>query len=283
MIQKKLINITQLKKMDLKYLKVTIENYVAQVSFNRPEKANSLHMPAWEEMKSIFEELHDNLDVRVIVLTGEGKHFCAGIDLETLMDMQKYNSISCPGRRSEKLRNFILAFQDTITAIEKCRKPVLAAIQNACVGGGVDIISACDMRYCTDAAYFAIKEVDLGLVADIGTLQRLPNILNPGIVSELAYTGRKVMGEEAAKIGLVNQTFSTQEAMMDRVMELAKIIASKSPLVIRGTKEMLLYKRDHTVAESLDYMATWNAAMLMSEDLMEAFQASVQKREAVFK
>jgi len=268
--------------MDLKYLKVTIENHVAQVSFNRPEKANSLHMPAWEEMKSVFENLHENPDARVIILTGEGKHFCAGIDLETLMDMQKYNQISCQGRRNEKLRNFILAFQDTISAIEKCRKPVLAAIQKACIGGGVDIISACDMRYCTADAYFAIKEVDLGLVADIGTLQRLPNILNPGIVAELAYTGRKFFGEEAAKIGLVNQTFPTQEDMMNRVMELAKMIAAKSPLVIRGTKEMLLYKRDHSVEESLNYMATWNAAMLMSEDLMEAFQASVQKRAAVF-
>ena len=269
--------------MDLKYLKVTIENHVAQVSFNRPEKANSLHMPAWYEMKFVFDELDENPEVRVIVLTGEGKHFCAGIDLETLMDLQKYNSISCPGRRSEKLRNFILELQGTITAIEKCRKPVLAAIQKACVGGGVDIISACDMRYCTDDAYFAIKEVDLGLVADIGTLQRLPNILNPGIISELAYTGRKVFGEEATKIGLVNQTFSTQGKMMVRVMDLAKMIASKSPLVIRGTKEMLLYKRDHSVNESLNYMAIWNAAMVMSDDLMEAFQASLQKREAVFK
>ena len=269
--------------MDLKYLKVTIENHVAQVSFNRPEKANSLHMPAWYEMKFVFDKLDENPEVRVIVLTGEGKHFCAGIDLETLMDLQKYNSISCPGRRSEKLRNFILELQGTITAIEKCRKPVLAAIQKACVGGGVDIISACDMRYCTDDAYFAIKEVDLGLVADIGTLQRLPNILNPGIISELAYTGRKVFGEEATKIGLVNQTFSTQGKMMVRVMDLAKMIASKSPLVIRGTKEMLLYKRDHSVNESLNYMAIWNAAMLMSDDLMEAFQASLQKREAVFK
>lgn len=268
--------------MDLKYLKVTIENHVAQVAFNRPEKANSLHTPAWEEMKAVFENLHKNLEVRVIVLTGEGKHFCAGIDLTTLMDLQKYNQISCQGRRNETLRKFILDFQDTITALEKCRKPVLAAIQNACVGGGVDIISACDMRYCTDDAYFAIKEVDLGLVADIGTLQRLPNILNPGIVAELAYTGRKVFGAEAAKIGLVNQTFSTQEEMMNRVMEIAKMIASKSPLVVRGTKEMLLYKRDHSVEESLNYMATWNAAMLMSEDLMEAFQASMEKREAVF-
>lgn len=268
--------------MTTQFLKVTIENHVAQVSFNRPDKANSLHMPAWEEMQSIFESLDDNPEVRAIVLTGEGRHFCAGIDLQTLMDLQKYNSISCEGRRREKLRKFILAFQDTITSIEKCRKPVLAAIQNACVGGGVDIITACDMRYCTDTAYFAIKEVDLGLVADIGTLQRLPNILNPGVVAELAYTGRKVSGQEAARIGLVNQSFGSQEEMMEQVMNIAKMIASKSPLVIRGTKEMLLYKRDHSVEESLNYMATWNAAMLMSEDLMEAFQANLQKREAVF-
>ncbi len=268
--------------MDYKFFKVIIENHIAQVSFNRPKKANSLHMPAWEEMRTIFNDMHDNPEVRVIVLAGEGKHFCAGIDLETLMDIQKHNHIKCEGRRRESLRKFILNFQDTITALEDCRKPVLAAIHKACVGGGVDIITACDMRYCTADAYFAIKEIDLGLVADIGTLQRLPNIIHPGIVSELAYTGRKVSGAEAAKIGLANNVFETREEMMEHVLGIAKMIASKSPLCIRGTKEMLLYKRDHSVKESLDYMATWNAAMLMSNDLMEAFQAQVGKREAQF-
>ena len=264
------------------FFKVTIQNNIATVSFNRPEKANSLHMPAWEEMRDIFNELAENSEARVIILKGEGKNFCAGIDLETLMDIQKFNALSCEARKRDALRKFILNFQDTITAIEKCKKPVLAAIHKACIGGGVDIISACDMRYCTEKAYFSIKEVDLGLVADIGTMQRLPTILNPGLMAELAYTGRNVYGPEAEKIGLVNQTFSTQEAMMEKVNELAAIIAAKSPVVIRGTKEMLLYKRDHTVADSLDYMATWNAAMLLSNDLMEAFQAKMEKRKPIF-
>jgi len=269
--------------MNYEYFKVTLQNHIAQVSFNRPEKANSLHLPMWEEMQKVFEDMHENEEVRVIVLTGEGKHFCAGIDLSTLMDLQKYAHISCEGRKREALRKFIFKLQDTITSIEKCRKPVLAAIQKACVGGAVDIITACDMRYSTEDAYFAIKEIDLGLVADIGTLQRLPNIIHPGIVSELAYTGRKVGGEEAAKIGLTNQVFSTQEEMMQHAMGLAKMIASKSPLCIRGTKEMLLYKRDHSVEESLNYMTAWNASMLLSNDLMEAFQAQMEKREPQFK
>jgi len=165
--------------MNNHFFKVQIENHIAQVAFNRPEKSNALHLPAWEEMQGIFEQLHTNNKVRVIVLSGEGKYFCAGIDLTTLMDLQKFNSISCEGRKREALRNFIVKFQNTISAIEHCRKPVLAAIHKACVGGGVDIVSACDMRYCTEDAYFSIKEIDLGLVADIGTLQRLPTILNP--------------------------------------------------------------------------------------------------------
>ncbi|MCR9290824.1 MAG: crotonase/enoyl-CoA hydratase family protein [Bacteroidetes bacterium] len=268
--------------MKYQFFKVEINNHIAQVSFNRPEKANSLHMPAWEEMRTIFNDLHDNPEARVIVLTGEGKHFCAGIDLETLMGIQQYGTIKCEARKREKLRKFILNFQATITAIEDCRKPVIAAIHKACVGGGIDIITACDMRYCTEDTYFSIKEVDLGLVADIGTMQRLPNILNPGIVAELAYTGRKVSGTEAEKIGLTNQSFPTQEMMMEKVMELAAMIASKSPLVIRGTKEMLLYQRDHSLSDALDYMATWNSAMLLSNDLMEAFQATMQKRQPDF-
>ena len=264
--------------MNYNFFKVTIQDHIAQVAFNRPEKANSLHMPMWEEMQQVFEDMHDDSNVRVIILKGEGKNFCAGIDLATLMDIQKFSSISCEGRKREALRKFIFKLQDTITSIEKCRKPVLAAIHKACVGGAVDIITACDMRYCTEDAYFAIKEIDLGLVADIGTMQRLPNIVHPGIASELAYTGRNVSGTEAEKIGLSNQVFSSQEEMMDHVMKIAQMIASKSPLCIRGTKEMLLYKRDHSVEESLNYMTAWNASMLLSNDLMEAFQAHIEKR-----
>ena len=199
------------------------------------------------------------------------------------MDMQRFQQIDCEGRKREALRKFIFHLQACISAIEACRKPVLAAIHGGCVGGGVDIVSACDMRYCTADAYFTIKEIDMGLVADIGTLQRLPHILQPGMVAEMAYTGREVGGEEAARMGLVNRVFPGKTAMMDEVMQLAATIAAKSPLVVRGTKEVLLYSRDHTVADSLDYMVAWNAAMLLSRDLMEAFLATMQKRPPVFK
>ena len=259
------------------YFSVVIENHIAQVAFNRPDKANSLNMQGWEELQQVFEDLHDNPEARVIVLSGEGKHFCAGIDLTLLMDMQKFHGMTCEGRKREALRKFILKLQNTITAIERCNKPVLAAIHKGCIGGGVDISSACDMRYCTEDAYFTIKEVDMGLVADLGTLQRLPKILPMGLVSELAYTGRKMMGAEAKSVGFVNNVFEDKAAMMASVNEIAKTIAQKSPLVVRGTKTNLLYARDHTIADALEYMATWNAGLLMSNDLMEAFQASMQK------
>ena len=268
--------------MNSKYFKVEIEHKIAQVSFNRPEKANALHMDAWVEMQSVFETLSKADDVRVIVLAGEGKIFCAGIDLELLMSISKLQGITCSGKRSEKVREFILTLQQTVSAIEKCSKPVLAAIHNGCIGGGVDIATACDMRYCTEDAYFTIKEIDLGMVADLGTLQRLPKIISPGMAAEMAYTGRKVFGEEAKNIGLVNHCYASQKELMEGVMQIASSIASKSPLSIRGTKEILHYTRDHSVDDGLNYMATWNSAMLLSADLTEAFKASIEKRSPKF-
>lgn len=268
--------------MNYKHFKIDISDHVAEVRFNRPQKANSLHLPAWEEMQQIFEELDQKEEVRAIILSGEGDNFCAGIDLETLMNIQEFASISCEGRKREALRGFIFKLQDTISAIEKCRKPVIAAIHKACVGGGLDIVTACDMRYCTEDAYFSIKEIDLGLVADIGTLQRLPNIIAPGMVAEMAYTGRNVGGKEAENINLVNKSFSTKTEMESAVKKIAETIAQKSPLSVRGIKEMLLYKRDHSVSESLNYMTAWNASMFLSNDLQEAFTAYMEKRKPVF-
>jgi enoyl-CoA hydratase len=138
------------------------------------------------------------------------------------------------------------------------------------------------MRYCSEDAFFTIKEIDMGMVADLGTLQRLPKIISPGMVSEMAYTGRKVTGPEAERIGLVNRCFATRESMMEGVMETASLIAGKSPVSIRGTKEMLRYTRDHSVEDSLNYMSAWNAGMLLSEDLMEAFRATMEKRKPEF-
>jgi enoyl-CoA hydratase len=268
--------------MNYQTFKVEIQDYIATVTFNRPERANALNQTAWNEMKSIFEALDDDESVRVVILCGEGKHFCAGIDLELLMNVTSINAIKCEGRKREKMRQNVLNLQAPINAIEQCSKPVIAAIHGGCIGGGVDIVSACDMRYCTDDAYFCIREIDMGMVADLGTLQRLPKIIASGIARELAYTGRSVMGPEAERIHLVNCSFADTDTLIIEVKKIAQTIAKKSPISIRGTKHILNHSRDHSVADGLEYMATWNAAMILSDDLMEAFQAKMQKREAVY-
>jgi len=268
--------------MEYQNFTITQKGKLALVAFNRPEKANSLHLNAWEELKELFETLDETKDVRVIVLSGEGKHFCAGIDLELLGSIQSFQQIKDEARKREKLRKFILKLQAAVSSIERCSKPVLAAIHQGCIGAGVDIASACDMRYCTEDAYFTIKEIDMGMVADLGTLQRLPKILPAGLVSEMAFTGKKVGGLEALNMGLVNQIFPDKPTMLAEVEEIADTVASKSPISIRGTKEILRYSRDHSIEDSLNYIATWNAAMILSEDLTEAFKANQEKRVPKF-
>jgi enoyl-CoA hydratase len=200
-----------------------------------------------------------------------------------MMGLPAHIADDCEGRMREKLRRLILDLQDTLTSLERCRKPVLAAIHGACIGGGIDLITCADMRYASGDAYFSIKEIDIGMTADVGTLQRLPRLVGEGITRELAYTGRKFDAAEAKEIGLVNRVFESREALYGGVHELAATIAAKSPLSIRGTKEMITYARDHSVADSLNYIATWNAAMLMSQDLTVAMTASMSKQVPSFK
>ncbi len=264
-------------------LKLSIENHVATVTINRPEKVNALNQIAWEEIETVFNDLDLNPEVRVIIIEGgESKHFCAGIDLSLLMTVTQ-NDVPCEGRKREQLRKNVFKLQAPINAIENCSKPVLAAIHGGCIGGGIDLVCACDMRYCTEDAYFTIKEIDMGMVADLGTLQRLPKLIGDGMVREMAYTGRNVEGKEAEKIGIVNSVFENKELMLFEVKKIAEAIAQKSPLSIRGTKHILFHTRDHTVADGLNYMATWNAAMLLSADLQEAFEAKMLKRAADYK
>ena len=263
------------------FLVDTVEK-VAYVRLNRPKNANALNATAWKEMEQIFKALDRNKAVRAIVLSGEGKHFCAGIDLSMLMSIRQSSADECEGRMRENIRDFAKELQASINAIENCRKPVLAAIHNAAVGGAVDIITACDMRYAVDGAFFAIAEIDMGMVADLGTLQRLPKLIGEGICRELAYTGRRMYADEAQSVGLVNKVYADKETMMADVTEIARMIATKSPLSIRGTKQVLNYTRDHSVADGLEQIATWNAAMILSSDLNEAFMARIEKRPAVF-
>ena len=243
-------------------MQTTISNHIATLTFGAPERANALDEAAWAAMREAFNTADANPDVHVIILTGEGKHFCAGMDLTVLGSLQQRMA----GTREES-RNQLIAFiediQDCISVIERCSKPVLAAIHGGCIGGGVDIITACDIRYCTEDAYFTVKEVDFGIVADIGTLQRLPHILHPGMAAELAFTGRKMFGPEAMTNGLVNRTYSNREALISGVTEIATAIAAKPPQVIAGIKHNLLYKREHGTEDSLRYIARFSADLLL--------------------
>ena len=269
--------------MQLDTVSVSLENHIATVRLNRPEKSNAMNLAMWHDIRKAFQWVDDAPDARVAILEGEGKNFTSGIDLQMMMGMGPMIANDCEGRMRESLRRVILDLQDTLTSLERCRKPVLAAIHCACIGGGIDLISCADMRYCSADAYFSIKEIDIGMVADVGTLQRLPKLVGDGMARELAYTGRRVDAAEAREIRLVNRVFESRDALTAGVREIAATIAAKSPLSIRGSKEMMLYARDHSVADGLNYVATWNAAMLMSDDLQKAMMAGMSKQAPEFK
>ena len=271
--------------MNLETISLDLQDHIATVRLNRPDKANAMNAAMWQDIRKAFDWVDKTPEARVAVLQGEGKQFCAGIDLQMMAGILSPSQTDgdCGARQRETLRRMILDMQDTLTSLERCRKPVLAAIHGACVGGGIDLTTCADMRYGSADAFFIIKEIDIGMTADVGTLQRLPKLVGEGMARELAYTGRKVDAEEARQIGLINRVFATREALYAGVQDIARMIAAKSPLAIRGTKEMITYARDHSVADGLNYIATWNAAMLMSQDLTEAMAASAGQRPPVFK
>ncbi|MEM7037036.1 MAG: crotonase/enoyl-CoA hydratase family protein [Bacteroidota bacterium] len=269
--------------MEYQALSIKIADHVAHVEINRPEKANALDQNAFDELTRAFGEMDANPEVRVIVLSGIGKHFCAGIDLSLLLGLPSHIEEACDGRKREKLRQLVFRLQEPMNAAEKCRKPVLAAVHKGCIGAGLDLISACDMRYATEDAFFTIKEIDMGMVADLGTLQRLPGILPEGVIREMAYTGRHVGAQEAKERGLVNEVYADQETMLAEVMKVAHLIAAKSPLSIRGTKEILNFNREQNISAGLKNIAVWNAAMILSEDLAEAGQSAMMKRKPEFR
>jgi enoyl-CoA hydratase len=267
----------------LEALSITVENHIATIRLNRPDKLNAMNLAMWHDIRTAFRHVDETPEIRVAILEGEGKAFTAGIDLQMMMGVGAQVRDDCDGRTRENLRRVILDLQDTLTSLERCRKPVLAAVHGACVGGGIDLICCADMRYCSADAWFTIKEIDIGMVADVGTLQRLPRLIGEGMARELAYTARKFDAAEAKDMRLVNRVFESAEALRAGVREIAAQIAAKSPLSVRGVKEMISYARDHTVADGLNYVATWNAAMLMSADLQSAMMAGMSKTAPSFK
>lgn len=264
-------------------LNCSLSNHVAQITLNRPNKANAINATMWREIRGAMRWVDSTAEARVAIIDGAGANFCSGIDLGMMMSLGKQIEDPCDARTRENLRIVILDLQDTLTSIERCRKPVLAAIHGACVGGAIDLVSCCDMRYATENAVFSIKEVDIGMTADVGTLQRLPKIISPAVVRELAYTAKSIDAVEAERVGLVNRVYASTEVLQKAVLEIAASIAAKSPLAIRGTKEMLNYARDHSVADGLNYIASWNAGLLMSADLQEAMMANMDKRSPEFR
>ncbi|XP_061733497.1 delta(3,5)-Delta(2,4)-dienoyl-CoA isomerase, mitochondrial isoform X2 [Nerophis ophidion] len=253
---------------------------VTHVELHRPNKRNAMNKAFWSEMVDCFNEIADDPDCRVVVFSAAGKVFTAGIDL---MDMA--GDILQPegddtARISWNVRKTITKYQNTFSVIERCPKPVLVAVHGACVGGGVDLITACDIRLCTQDAWFQVKEVDVGLAADVGTLQRLPKVIGSrSLVNELALTARKMHADEAKSAGLVSRVFADKEAMMTGALEMAGEIAARSPVAVQGTKVNLVYSRDHSVAEGLEYMAAWNMSMLQTQDVMKSAQASMEKKD----
>ncbi|KAJ4844747.1 delta(3,5)-delta(2,4)-dienoyl-CoA isomerase [Turnera subulata] len=250
---------------------------------NRPLQRNALSSDFFTEFPHALSSLDQNPDAAVIILSGSGDHFCAGIDVKVFSTLTNLSS-SYPdtARASEYLRRHVKFLQDAVTAIERCRKPVIAAVRGACIGGGVDIITACDIRVCAKDAFFSVKEVDLGIVADMGSLQRLPGIVGYGNAVELALSGRRFSAQEAKELGLVSRVFGSKEELEEGVSILAEGIAAKSPIAVTGTKAVLLRTRDLNVDQGLDHVATWNSAMLLSADLKEAVAAQMQNRKPKF-
>mmetsp|Transcript_32905 Transcript_32905/g.55464 ORF Transcript_32905/g.55464 Transcript_32905/m.55464 type:complete len:432 (+) Transcript_32905:61-1356(+) len=278
-------NRTSLADLNLKAtLAEECEDGIQHIILNRPQRGNSLNMQMWDELYMIFEALKRETAPKVIVLSGAGGNFSTGMDLSVFAEMQQVAmKETCEGRRREGLTRFIQFLQDAISLPEAAAVPVIAAVAGHCIGGAVDMITACDMRYCTRDATFCIKETDLAIVADIGTLQRLPGLIGHQQACELTYTGRTITGVEAEALGLVLKCFDTEAEMMTHVHEVAQEIASKSPITIRGVKRVLLHKRDHTVTESLEQVKMWNTAYLLSDDLMEAMRAAMSKEKPVYK
>ena len=262
-------------------ISVEINGHVATVWLDRPDKLNAMAHAFWSDFPAIVESLGDDDSVRVIVIAGRGDAFTAGIDLMAYAPMFGTTAADVASRR--ELYRTIKRMQHTFTSLAECPKPVVAAVHGYCIGAGVDLITACDIRLATADAVFSVRETKIGLVADVGTLQRLPEIIDPGRVAELVFTGRDFTAEEAAEMGLVTHVYPDVDTLRKEATALAEEIAANSPLVVQGAKQVLRAGKNMSVDDALDYMAVWNAGFLTSNDLQEAITAYMEKRPPEYK
>ncbi|KAJ2546500.1 hypothetical protein EV175_005575 [Coemansia sp. RSA 1933] len=260
---------------------------VAHVEINRPEALNAFNTQTWTEIGDCFRRFKTDGDVRSAVISARGRMFTAGLDLKEASTGALAKSGETAGvdvaRRGYYHRLHILTFQEAISAVEECDKPVVAAVHGGCLGIGIDLTTACDIRVCTEDAYFIVKEVDIGMAADIGTLQRLPKVVgNASWVREVCLTARRIPAQEAQVVGLVSHVLPTREAALQKALAIAALIASKSPVAVVSTKHLLNYSRDHSVREGLEYTAIWNTLAHNSHDMATAIMSSLKKQKARF-
>ena len=266
---------------------VTIENKIAHIVLCRPEKRNSMIPEFWDDLPSIVKEIEDDSLARVIVISSTGPHFTSGIDTSifgssTVEGADADVTEKLNRQKGAKFYDTVKYLQRTFSCLDDCSIPVLAAIQGGAIGGGVDLITACDMRYMTSDGFLTIFEINIGMTADVGTFPRITKLLPEGIVKELAYTGRRMGAEEAKSLGIVNEVYSDHASMLREVMKIAADIASKAPLAVYGSKRIINYARDHSTTDTLDYIGIWNASMLQQGEIKEAMKAAGEKRAADF-
>lgn len=273
--------------MDSQVFSVERDGHVATLWLDSPERRNAMGPEFWADLPRLMDSLSDDDDVRAVVIAARGPHFTVGLDLKTMGGAISGagsggggggSGASSRAAASARFYKDVHRLQRSITAVADCPKPVIAAVHGYCIGGGVDLISACDIRLASADAQFSVRETKIAIVADVGTLQRLPRVISKGHVAELAYTGKDISAERAREIGLVNDVLPDADALLKAAHEMAAEIAANSPLAVQGTKQVLKACEDRSIEEGLDYVAVWNAAFLQSNDLVEAMTAFLEKR-----
>jgi enoyl-CoA hydratase len=256
------------------------KGHIGEVFLNRPEKSNAMNPPFWPEIRDVFNRIHNDPEIRAAIIAGNGKNFSAGLDLVASAELFKGQAGS---GELDTLFHSILELQESFNAIEECKKPVIAAVHGACIGGGLDLIAACDIRLASKDARFSLREAKVAMISDLGSLNRLPRIIGEGHARELAFTAKDIDAERALKIGLVNNIYPDRESCLAAARELAEEIAQAAPLAVQGAKEVMNYSRDKSTRDGLIYAAARSCLVLKASDLMEAMTAFIQKRKPEFK
>jgi len=271
---------TTSKSSPLSCFFLTVSDHIAHLVLNKPDVMNTMHPTFWRELDTVLTQLHQEGHARALVISSTGKHFSAGMALETFAGAIQMDDQSPEGRAA--IFDMLGDMQATFTKLETLRMPVIVAIQGGCIGGAVDMVSACCIRYATPQTFFCIQEINIGMVADVGTLQRLPKLIPLAVVKELAYTGRRLTAERALQYGLVNAIFDTPEAMVDAALACAAEIAAKPPVAIWGTKQAIHYARDHSVDDSLKQMGWLQGTIWSNRHVMESVKAMKTKSPGEF-